>query len=348
MNIKKLFFVLLLMITKMFISLGMDDKKSYVSISQIGQEKQIINKIILTQPSQNMNLAHSAPHIEEYLTNIELSKNGSTQNLKITSSLSLQEISVLLNNIVASGMSASAPYDEEYSASAPYVDECIEDDEDMIPPPLIRVSDISPLAHSYDDKSDKDGKMLSPSSTIVNTSPESSSSSSNSSSSSSSSKISHIDKEKEKLPLSSSSTSSSSNLQIQKEPGLNKDKSCGINKKKEIGVQKQNSAIDPFVKAEEVCKEAIRSNPNSADAHFNFGFLLSMQTRYKEAVIEFRKAIDLNPNLADAHFCLGVAFIGLKKYEEAKEERRKAIRLDPNIKSKYNIVCNGLGNLLKK
>ncbi|CEG11502.1 hypothetical protein MSIBF_A1490001 [groundwater metagenome] len=85
-----------------------------------------------------------------------------------------------------------------------------------------------------------------------------------------------------------------------------------------------------FEEAEKEFREAIRLNPNYADAHNNLGNLLIILNRYEEAEKEFREAIRLNPNYADAHNNLGNLLKNLKRFEEAEKEFREAIRINPN------------------
>nr|QNO53906.1 hypothetical protein NNHBGCAA_00006 [Methanosarcinales archaeon ANME-1 ERB6] len=73
--------------------------------------------------------------------------------------------------------------------------------------------------------------------------------------------------------------------------------------------------------------EAIRSNPNLAEVHYNLGVLLEDLARYDEAEEEYKKAIKLNLNLAEAHANLGILFLIIERSEEAKKELKIAKEL---------------------
>ena len=54
-------------------------------------------------------------------------------------------------------------------------------------------------------------------------------------------------------------------------------------------------------------EEAIRLDPQNADAHYNKGNALSELGHYEEAVAAYKEAIRLNPEHADAHYNKGNA-----------------------------------------
>ncbi len=54
-------------------------------------------------------------------------------------------------------------------------------------------------------------------------------------------------------------------------------------------------------------REAIRINPDLADAHTNLGVALDDKGLLDEAIKEYREAIRINPDNAIAHYNLGLA-----------------------------------------
>ncbi|WP_226582850.1 tetratricopeptide repeat protein [Microseira wollei] len=91
-------------------------------------------------------------------------------------------------------------------------------------------------------------------------------------------------------------------------------------------------------------QEAIRLNPNMAEAYLNMGAALAAIGKQPEAIAAYREAIRANPNLAEAHHNLGNAFAQQGKLTEATQEYTQAIRINPNYaKAHYN-----LGNVLAR
>ncbi len=96
--------------------------------------------------------------------------------------------------------------------------------------------------------------------------------------------------------------------------------------------------------AKKLYSEAIKLNPNFADAYSNLGNVLRDLGNFKEAELSTRKAIALNPDLTNAHANLGLILLDLGKFKEAELSIRKAIELNPNFaEAHFN-----LGNILKE
>lgn len=78
-------------------------------------------------------------------------------------------------------------------------------------------------------------------------------------------------------------------------------------------------------------RKAIDIDREDAEAHHNLGVALAEQSRWKEAVAEYRKALALptfpTPDLGQ--YNLGWALYNLGDYREAEEVLRFAIRLNP-------------------
>ena len=77
-------------------------------------------------------------------------------------------------------------------------------------------------------------------------------------------------------------------------------------------------------------REALRIDPNLAEAHVAMGrYLAYYEWNWSEAEKEFRKAIELNPKLPTAYHEYGV-FLGWRgRADEADAQMKKALELDP-------------------
>ncbi len=91
----------------------------------------------------------------------------------------------------------------------------------------------------------------------------------------------------------------------------------------------------------EVYKQAIRINPDDADAHFYLGRVYTASHMWKEAIESFKQAIKINPDDADAHFSLGASYLILK-------DRGSAIEQYKILKSLDSELANELFNLINQ
>ncbi len=95
---------------------------------------------------------------------------------------------------------------------------------------------------------------------------------------------------------------------------------------------KENSrAIDTY-------KQAVRINPDDAEAHYNLGVAYGDSGMYKEAIEEYKQAIRINPDYAEAHHDLGVIYGDFGMHKEAIEAFKQAIRIKPDyVEAHYNL-----------
>ena len=67
-------------------------------------------------------------------------------------------------------------------------------------------------------------------------------------------------------------------------------------------------------------REAVRTNPDDAQAHYKLANALYNQGKLDQAIAKFSGAIRISPNLAAARNNLAVALYQTGKYSEAWEE----------------------------
>jgi Flp pilus assembly protein TadD len=93
-------------------------------------------------------------------------------------------------------------------------------------------------------------------------------------------------------------------------------------------------------------REAVRLDPEHADAHVNLGRLLHERGKVAAAARHYRRAAALRPKDPTAAYDLGVALQDLGRFEEAAEAYGAAIELAPSHADTYfnlSAVCERLG-----
>src|SRR6266496_908576 len=86
-------------------------------------------------------------------------------------------------------------------------------------------------------------------------------------------------------------------------------------------------------------EEAIKLQPNYADAYYNRGNILFAEGRIDEAMADWEKTLQIQPNDADAHTCLGNALLRRGSIKEAMVHYETAMTLAPeDPHSRINIA----------
>lgn len=88
-------------------------------------------------------------------------------------------------------------------------------------------------------------------------------------------------------------------------------------------------------------EQAVKMDPDLAEAHFRLGLGYEAlqkreqaESQYKKAVEAYKKYLDANPDDAEAHYNLGQTYANLDQFSEAIREYRQATKLkadDPDI-----------------
>jgi tetratricopeptide (TPR) repeat protein len=99
---------------------------------------------------------------------------------------------------------------------------------------------------------------------------------------------------------------------------------------------------DQDEKAAEAFKQAIKLDPELAEAHFRLGLAYDAvgkekeaEDAYKKAIEKYKKYLDANSKDAEAHYNIGQAYAGLHLYSEAVREYRQATRLKDDDADMY-------------
>ena len=97
-----------------------------------------------------------------------------------------------------------------------------------------------------------------------------------------------------------------------------------------------------YREASEAFQNAVRLTPNDADVLNNLGAVYYVLEQYDRALESFQKATAANPSSADAQYNLGNAYYMSGRNQEAAAAYRKAIQLNPG----YAEAITNLGSLL--
>jgi TolB-like protein/Tfp pilus assembly protein PilF len=90
------------------------------------------------------------------------------------------------------------------------------------------------------------------------------------------------------------------------------------------------STDENLEKAEETSREAVKLDPNLAEAHAARGFALGQRQLYDEAAAAFRRAMELNPRLFEAYYYYGTVAFAAGRLETAAEMFEKATEAAPD------------------
>ena len=78
-------------------------------------------------------------------------------------------------------------------------------------------------------------------------------------------------------------------------------------------------------------EEALRIKPNYPDAHLNLGNVLQQSGKFAEAIDHYRQALQVQPNYTVVHVNLGNALCQSGKFAEAIEHYQEALRIEPEL-----------------
>ena len=86
-------------------------------------------------------------------------------------------------------------------------------------------------------------------------------------------------------------------------------------------------------------EQAIKLQPNYADAYYNRGNVLLTEGRTDEAIQDLERALQIQPDHADAHTCLGNALLRHGAINEAIAQYERAAALAPNDAHSRNNIA---------
>ncbi|MGO9526022.1 MAG: tetratricopeptide repeat protein, partial [Verrucomicrobiia bacterium] len=95
----------------------------------------------------------------------------------------------------------------------------------------------------------------------------------------------------------------------------------------DLGMQLQGSG--QMQEAIRCYEQALRLDPDLADAHINLGTALMQTGRIQEAIGHYEQALRIKPDFSKGHNALGIALARLGRLPEAISHYEQAVRIDP-------------------
>jgi tetratricopeptide (TPR) repeat protein len=83
-------------------------------------------------------------------------------------------------------------------------------------------------------------------------------------------------------------------------------------------------------------EHTLKATKNNFTMHYNYGHMLSTESRFAEAILHFDKALQINPRYHDAYNNKGLALFELGKINEAIECFNEVLKLKPDFHRAYN------------
>jgi hypothetical protein len=95
--------------------------------------------------------------------------------------------------------------------------------------------------------------------------------------------------------------------------------------------------------SEKAFQQALRLNPNLADAHQIYSHLLCIMGRTEEALPHIELALKLNPLDPGCHHTYGIVMNFHRRYDDAIAAFRTVLDIEPNFMPAYGSLANALG-----
>ena len=96
-----------------------------------------------------------------------------------------------------------------------------------------------------------------------------------------------------------------------------------------IRIENYETAISHF-------EDAIKKNPEYADAYLALGYCKGELGHHEEEIEAYKQAIRIRPNYTEAYFNIGVAYMKVGRYQEAIESYKQAILIKPDFEEAYH------------
>jgi tetratricopeptide (TPR) repeat protein len=100
-----------------------------------------------------------------------------------------------------------------------------------------------------------------------------------------------------------------------------------------------------FSEAISYYEQALIIKPDYAEVHINLGNALRKTGRIEEAIAHYRQALRIGPNLVEAHCNLGIALEKAGRLPEAIQQYEQVLRIKPNYAEAHAYLGNALAQM---
>ncbi len=90
----------------------------------------------------------------------------------------------------------------------------------------------------------------------------------------------------------------------------------------------------------DLCREVVKSNPNSPDAQFNLGRALEYTEQWNDAMAAYSRGLELHPGFTEAMIGLAQADMVMGRFDDARELCFKVLKTQPESLKAYSLLLN--------
>ena len=110
-----------------------------------------------------------------------------------------------------------------------------------------------------------------------------------------------------------------------------------------LNLGKINLRQEKFPQAIRHYREALKHNPNLAEAFYDLGFIAFKDGRADDAVKNYKTALKIQPDMAEAHYFLGKIYVEQNQFEPAEKAFQKVIEIQPSFHRAYERLAHLYG-----
>lgn len=118
-----------------------------------------------------------------------------------------------------------------------------------------------------------------------------------------------------------------------------------LSKRLEWGKKKGSDPIHGYNQAIQAYEEALKIDPDFAEAWNNKGYVLFSLQKYEEAIAAYDRALMIDPMFVEARYNKANALYKLKKFEQAIQVYDQVLKIRPLSAKAWNNKGNSLASL---